>query len=105
MDNEEPFAEEAHEQADVSRRRTAGTNTAPKRLVDTYESENDGSDNEQSPLMGPDHEHPRRQSYARAGKSYQRAINEPWTGAHGAGGLPFYKKPSVSRETHLCVPF
>lgn len=49
------------------------------------------NEDESSPLIGS----PRREAMHKRGYSYERAITEPWTGAHGLGHLPWYKKPSV----------
>lgn len=53
------------------------------------------NEDENSPLMGSPGS-PQRAKMHKRGYSYERAINEPWTGAHGLSHLPWYKKPSVS---------
>lgn len=86
MNHEDAFNEEAHEEAIEPR-------SAPKSQARARTSEDvSDSDTESSPLIGS--AHAQRQTHKR-GYSYQKAINEPWTGAHGAGPLPWYKTPSV----------
>lgn len=85
MSHEEVYAEEVQEEVLESQ-------SSPKRPARIRTSEDlTESDNEDSPLIGNAHA---RRSHRR-GYSYERAINEPWTGAHGKGPQPWYKKPSV----------
>lgn len=65
----------------------------------TY-GDNEGDD-EITPLIAATSrpKHPNR------GVSYQKAIDEPWTGAHGKGDLPWYKRPSVYWLLPAFFPF
>lgn len=91
MDQEEIFAEEAQEQALLSG--TEGSSDRDKK--DHVRLHTDESDDENSPLIGTRLRRPARTLNSRAGESYTKAINEPWTGAHNAGPLPWYKRPSI----------
>jgi hypothetical protein len=98
--HENIFAEEAQEEAVISSSYTEQTSTGSgqsknKIQLGIEEGEVDDA-SEDSPLITSDDGVRRRQQYVRAGKSYERAINEPWTGAHGAGDLSWRKRPSVS---------
>lgn len=91
MDPEDAFAEEAQEEALLSENSTADLGNETQ-----YElGEDDEDDNENSPLMIPRRRRTPKTPYTRARASYQRAIDEPWSGAHGSHALPWYKKPSV----------
>lgn len=92
---EEAFAEEAQEEARMNEnlRIDAGVNTQFHVRDDGEEEVDD--DDENSPLMSPLLRRNKPIVYARARSSYERAINEPWNGAHGASGQPWYKTPSV----------
>jgi hypothetical protein len=87
MESEETFAIEAQDEALLSRGRTPGPEDTRKsgEQIQEHEIEQD----ESSPLIA---QRPRPPS----SNSYQRAIDEPWHGAHGSADLPWYKKPSVS---------
>lgn len=98
MDHEEAFAEDAQEEVAIAeniRRRPV------VEVVETsYDNRNDALDDyhdgETSPLVSPrQHRRSQRDTYSRARPSYERAINEPWTGSHGSGDKPWHKKPSV----------
>ena len=91
LDHEEVFAEEAQEQARLEEQSHGET------TVDTqfHVREEQDDDNESSPLMSPPPYRKNPPTYARTRANYERAINEPWTGAQGSTSLPWYKKPSV----------
>jgi len=95
MDHEEAFAEEAQEEVAIAenlRRRSVVETTFDDRN-DTLDEYHDG---ETSPLVSPrQNRRSQREPYSRGRPSYERAINEPWTGSHGSGDKPFYKKASV----------
>lgn len=96
LEPEEVFAEEAQEEArllEESHRHHAINTQFHVR------DEQDEDDNETSPLMSPRQRRKSPATYARDRSSYERAINEPWTGAYGSSDLPWYKKPSVWRLT------
>lgn len=96
LNHEAAFAEEAQEETIVSESRQATqTSRGRKDKVRAETTEADNSNSETSPLLSSGDSVRQRQSYLRAGPSYQRAIDEPWTGAHRKGDLPWYKKPSV----------
>lgn len=92
MEQEDVFAEEAQECTVVSQSRFEEDK---KSNVRSQVSEDHDSENESSPLMGDRRPIPARALDSRARESYHRAINEPWTGAHQAGPLPWYRRPSV----------
>ena len=99
MDHEDAFAEEAQEEALLSE---GSTDRGAETQYRTREDEED--ENESSPLMSPRRRRTQKTPYSRASASYQRAINEPWSGAHGSHALPWYKKPTVwsfHRTPHL----
>lgn len=101
MENEDAFAAEAHDEARLSRRR--GRTGGDLEITRARRSSSDESpigerlsEDEESSLL------PSKSARARTTaavdeehSSYQRAINEPWLGAQGSEGLPWYKKPSV----------
>jgi len=91
MDHEDAFAEEAQEEALLSEASTTDLGIETQFRM----REDDGDDNESSPLMSPRRRRTQKTPYTRARASYQRAIDEPWSGAHGSHALPWYKKPSV----------
>ena len=93
MDPEDTFAEEAQEQT-LLRNSMSGSedNSKARARSSTEETE---YDDESSPLIANAGERPQRNGLSRAGASYTRAINEPWKGAHGAGPLPWWKRPSI----------
>ncbi|KIW38240.1 uncharacterized protein PV06_09223 [Exophiala oligosperma] len=107
MDPEEVFAEEAQEEAGLS------DNSAPGPAVETQFHVGDGDDestegdDENSPLVSPRRRRnaSRKTPYSRARTSYERAINEPWNGAHGSHALPWYKKPSIFWLLPAFFPF
>lgn len=84
MNHEDVYAEEVQEE-------TLERQSPSKRQARISEDAIDG-ESENSPLIGSPHA--QRATHKR-GYSYQRAINEPWTGAHRSGPQPWYKKPSV----------
>jgi len=90
MDHEEAFAEEAQEEALLSEASNDLDNETQYQM-----REDDEDENESSPLMSPRRRRAQKTPYSRARASYQRAIDEPWSGAHGSHALPWYKKPSV----------
>ena len=91
MDQEDAFAQEARDRPLLE---TDDHDTKPDIH---FRASEEVDENESSPLIGSRSGRPERTVYSRAGESYQKAINEPWTGAYGAGPLPWYKRPSVSR--------
>ena len=101
MENEDTFASEAQDEAGLSRRRGRGGSTLE---ISTERSSSPGgspaSDNhsldEGSPLLPGKSATARTMTAEEDEESYQKAINEPWLGAPGSEGLPWYKKPSVS---------
>ena len=97
MNHEDAWAEEAAEE--VIGEPSSSKNNARARVSEDLSDH----ENEQSPLIGDAHAL-RRHTHKR-GISYQRAINEPWTGAHGTGPLPWYKKPSVYWLLPAFFPF
>lgn len=102
MNHEEAFAEEAREevrdQESRQRRRPQKGHVHIATAEDASESEN-----ESSPLIGSAQSMRGERRQHKRGHSYQKAINEPWTGAHGQGDRPWYKKPSV-RDKRNIVP-
>lgn len=98
MNQEDAFAEEAQEEAAFPESEDIRNRHKSKSRVRTNEeASSDDEDNEIRPLMGVSGspQDQRRPEHKR-GHSYQRALDEPWLGAHGVGLLPWYKKPSVS---------
>ena len=90
MDQEDAFAQEARD------RPLLATEDQDSKPDIHFQAGEDVDENESSPLIRDRSRRPDRTIYSRAGESYQKAINEPWTGAYGAGPLPWYKRPSVS---------
>jgi hypothetical protein len=103
LEPEDAFAEEAQEEARLAEESHGATTINTRFHVRDGQ---DDDDNETSPLMSPRQSRKNPVTYTRARTSYERAINEPWTGAHGASDLPWYKKPSVclvsSIESRRC---
>jgi hypothetical protein len=99
LEHEEAFAEEAQEEAILAQTPHA------EPIINTrfHVRDQDQDDNETSPLMSPRQRRKSPVTYTRARNSYERAINEPWTGAHGSSGLPWYKTPSVCLLTSVWV--
>ena len=92
LEPEDAFAEEAQEEARLlEESRNHPTINTHFHVLD----DQDDDDNETSPLMSPRQRRKNSAPYTRARSSYERAINEPWLGAQGSSGLPWYKKPSV----------
>jgi MFS family permease len=94
MDQEDAFDREARDAPLMSESDSTDSDVT-KTDVHYHAHEGNESDNESSPLIGT---RPRKSIppyLSRAGESYQKAINEPWTGAHGVGPLPWYKRPSI----------
>ena len=91
MDQEEAFAQEARD------RPLLDDAVDPDAKADLHfqASEDVDSDNESSPLIGTRLRRPNRIADTRAGESYQRAINEPWTGQQHGPRKPWYQRPSV----------
>ena len=98
---EDAFAEEAQERALLSRQ---DSEYASKASAGPQTTEDDSED-ESSPLIGARLRKPTWTTSSRAEDSYTRAINEPWTGAHGAGPLPWYRRPSVSYPAEKINPY
>lgn len=98
MNPEEIFAEEAQEEAATQESQESRKTSKSKFQIRTAEEGlSDDEDNEGRPLMGiPGSPQDRRRPQHARSHSYQRALDEPWTGAHGAGPLPWYRQPSVS---------
>ena len=91
MDHEDAFAEEAQEEA-----RLAGDLHVDSTVNTQFHiGDAQDGDDESSPLMNPRQRTKSSNAYTRPRRSFERAINEPWNGAHGSGGLPWYKTPSV----------
>src|SRR5882757_11331536 len=88
---EEAFAEEAQEEARLNEN---------LHIDSSFNTKFDEDDDENSPLMSPRLRRNKPTAYARARSSYERAINEPWNGAHGSSGQPWYKTPSVCSLQH-----
>jgi len=102
MDHEVAFAEEAREeiqdQESQQRRRPQKGHVRITTAEDASDHENEGS-----PLIGSPESSGHRGQHKR-GHSYQKAINEPWTGAHRQGDRPWHKKPSVRYERRVQTP-
>ena len=99
VNHEEAFAEEAQEEALLSE------NPPFESGIDTqfHVRDDDELEDETSPLVSPLRRRTvQRTPYARARSSYERAISEPWNGAHGAKGLPWWKAPSVCSYRRQC---
>ena len=100
MENEDAFAAEAQDEATLSRRRgQRGSNleisTVPtSNPAESPEGEYHSGD-EASPLLPGKSASARTTNAEQDQESHRRAINEPWLGAQGSEGLPWYKKPSV----------
>lgn len=94
MNHENAFAEEAREevrdQQSQQRRRPRKNHIHITTAEDTSDNEN-----ESSPLIGSAESIRGQRSQHKRGYSYQKAVDEPWTGAHGQGDRPWHKKPSV----------
>lgn len=86
MNHEDAYAEEVQEE--VLERQASPSSKNARISEDAIDG-----DSENSPLIGSPHA---QRGVHKRGYSYQRAINEPWTGAHRGGPQPWYKKPSVS---------
>lgn len=93
MENEDAFAAEAQDQARVERSSSVEPGNGKGLRARTREA--DVSDDEEVPLMSRRRTSRGERLGAHARKSYERAINQPWTGAQGSAGLPWYKQPSV----------
>jgi MFS-type transporter involved in bile tolerance (Atg22 family) len=94
MNQEDAFAEEAQEEIMV-RTGTQQSDEDSKSQVRASTTEAGDEQDESSPLIPDRSTRPQRAPLARANDSYYRAINEPWTGSHGAGSLPWWKRPSI----------
>lgn len=93
MENEDAFAVEAQDQARIKRSSSVEPENGKGLRSRTQEAEE--SDDEQVPLMRRQRSSQGERPGAKSRKSYERAINQPWTGAQGSNDLPFYKRPSV----------
>lgn len=93
MENEDAFAAEAQDQARTERSSSVEPGNAKGLRSRTREAE--GSDDEQVPLINRQRLGRDERPGTDSRKSYERAINQPWTGAQGSAGLPWYKQPSV----------
>ncbi|EXJ83878.1 hypothetical protein A1O1_07506 [Capronia coronata CBS 617.96] len=102
MDPEEAFAEEAQEEALLAE--TIPPTPGIEAQVD-LRGEDEDSEDENSPLISPRRRRPHKTPYSRARSSYERAINEPWHGAQGSTGQPWYKKPSIFWLLPAFFPF
>ncbi|EXJ79895.1 hypothetical protein A1O3_08180 [Capronia epimyces CBS 606.96] len=92
MDPEEVFAEEAQEEALLSET----TPHTPDLETHLHVGKGDKqSEDENSPLITSRRRRTHQVPYTRARSSYERAISEPWNGAHGSTGQAWYKKPSI----------
>lgn len=98
MNEEDVFAEEAQEELAFHKSpRNRKTPRSKSQVSTTEDALSDEEFNEGQPLMGaPGSPQDQRRPQHQRGSSYQRALDEPWTGAHGVGVLPWYKRPSVS---------
>lgn len=94
MDQEDAFAEEAQEEI-VAQSVSEQSEEDSKSLVRTSTTEAVEEQDESSPLISTRTPRPQRSRLSRANDSYSRAINEPWTGSHGSGSLPWWKRPSI----------
>ena len=101
LEPEDAFAEEAQEEVIVAE--TPHRDNTINTQIDMPDGEED-DENETSPLMSPRQRRKSPALYTKSRASYDRAINEPWTGAHGSSGLPWYKTPSVSRSPARGLP-
>jgi hypothetical protein len=101
MENEDAIAAEARDKAGLSGRRGQED---PRLEIESSQSptpdgspiRNSRSEDEELPLLGGKSVRRRTTTAEEEQERYQRAINEPWRGAQGSEGLPWYKKPSVS---------
>ncbi|OAL22519.1 hypothetical protein AYO22_07077 [Fonsecaea multimorphosa] len=102
LDHEDAFAEEAQEEVRLAEEsHTESTTNARFHISDSQDDEED----EMSPLVSPDQRRNKPTAYARARPSFERAINEPWNGAHGSSDLPWYKTPSIFWLLPAFFPF
>jgi len=97
MNHEDAFAEEAREEA---REQESQQRRRPQKgnMHVTMTAAASDTENEDSPLIGSAASTRGLGGQHRRGYSYQKAINEPWTGAHRQGDRPWHKKPSVRHE-------
>lgn len=94
MNQEDAFIEEAQEEVIIheeSQNKTQKVNVRFSSLEHSSDEEN-----ENHPLIGSARPSQGRPPRHNRGYSYERAINEPWTGAYRSGVQPWYKQPSVS---------
>jgi len=101
MENEDPFDIEARDQARTER--SSSVEPRDGKGLRSRITDAESSDDEQVPLMHRRHGSFNERPGAAARKSYERAINQPWTGAQGSAGLPWYKRPSVRASMITCV--
>lgn len=101
MENEDAFAAEAQDLARVER--SSSVEPGNGKGLRARAREADISDDEEVPLMSRERSSRDNRPVAASRKSYERAINQPWTGAQGSAGLPWYKQPSVCTSNMLKV--
>lgn len=89
MNPEDVYAEDAQEIVIERESRPSSKDDASKSVNQVTVVEGDDPD-EDRPLLS------RPQTQRGRGYSYERAINEPWTGNYRDGNRPWYKRPSVS---------
>ena len=103
MNHEDSYAEEIREEVIEEESQDGGRSKKGNLRIRMSEEVVENND-ESSPLISE--QRSSRRALHKRGYSYQRAINEPWTGAHGSGHLPWYKKPSVSAaRTYLPLSY
>ena len=93
MENEDAFAVEAQDQARVER--SSSVEPGVGKGLRSRTRETAMSDDENVPLMSRQRPSRDERPGAQSRKSYERAINQPWTGAQGSAGLSWSKQPSV----------
>ncbi|KIW27392.1 uncharacterized protein PV07_07133 [Cladophialophora immunda] len=102
LDHEDAFAEEAQEEVRLAEESNPDSTTnATFHISDGQDDEED----EMSPLMSPHQRRKKPIAHTRARPSLERAINEPWNGAHGSSDLPWYKTPSIFWLLPAFFPF
>src|SRR5437016_11128485 len=98
MENEDAIAAEARDKAGLSGRRGR---EGPRLEIEILQSptsdgspvRNSRSEDEELPLLGGKSMRSRTTTAEDEEERYQRAKNEPWRGAQGSEGLPWYRKP------------
>lgn len=94
MNQEDALAEEAQEEVITSEQSQNKSQKVNVRFSSV--EHNSDEENESHPLIGSARPSRGRPPQHNRGYSYERAINEPWTGAYRSGEVPWYKRPSVS---------